>query len=162
MPPTPIIAPADLPRDVVAGIDEIRRHNPQRHEMEQLTAVTLLDEEHTRAVGYKDMAENEFWVRGHIPGFPILPGVLMCEAAAQLCSFYCMHFGLLKADFIGFGGIDDVRFRGTVRPGQRLWIVAQALKISHRRVICEAQEFVEDSMVFNGQIIGVPIKTNEA
>ena len=44
----------------------------------------------------------------------ILPGVLMCEAGAQLCSYYVMSLKLLECDFMAFGGMENVRFRGTV------------------------------------------------
>ena len=61
-----------------------------------------------------------------MPDYPLLPGVLMCEAAAQLCRYYIMqHSGLLQGDFIGFGGLENVRFRGPVRPGDRLVLVAK-------------------------------------
>ena len=157
MPPKPIIEPDEIPQEVIADIEELRRFNPQRFEMEQVTAVTLVDPERKLVAGYKDLAEDEFWVRGHMPGFPLLPGVLMCEAAAQLSSYYCCHCKLLKADFIGFGGMDNVRFRGSVRPGQRLWLVGRTQKHSSRRMTFEMQGFVDGVMVFNGDFIGVPI-----
>ena len=71
---------------VVADIEEIRRYNPQRYEMEQLTAICYEDREQTVCVGYKDLTEDEFWVRGHMPGMPLMPGVIMCEAAAQVAA----------------------------------------------------------------------------
>ena len=78
----------DLNR-VVADIEEIRRYNPQRFEMEQLTAICYEDPaaEHLRRL-QGSWADNEFWVRGHMPGMPLMPGVIMCEAAAQLASYY--------------------------------------------------------------------------
>ena len=66
-------------------------------------------------------------MRGHMPDYPLLPGVLMCEAAAQLCSYYVVTQGLLQGDFIGFGGMENVRFRGTVRPGDRLVLVGKGI-----------------------------------
>ena len=96
MPPPPILTPDEIDLDhVVAGREEIHRHNPQRFEMEQLTAIVRLDTERHLIVGYKDVAADEFWVRGHIPGFPLMPGVLLCEAAAQLCSYYCREVRLV-------------------------------------------------------------------
>jgi 3-hydroxyacyl-[acyl-carrier-protein] dehydratase len=72
---------------VVADLAEIRRFNPQRFEMEQLTAIIFDDFDRKICAGYKDITENEFWVRGHMPGMPLMPGVLICEAAAQMCAF---------------------------------------------------------------------------
>ena len=70
--------------NVVADLDAIRKVNPQRFEMEQLDAIVMVDFAQKLIVGYKDVRFDEFWVRGHMPGYPLMPGVLMCEAAAQL------------------------------------------------------------------------------
>jgi 3-hydroxyacyl-[acyl-carrier-protein] dehydratase len=72
---------------VIADIEEIRRWNMQRFEMEQLTAIVHEDAARGLCVGYKDLTRDEFWVRGHFPIVPLMPGVLMCEAAAQLSSY---------------------------------------------------------------------------
>ena len=73
---------------MLADREAIRQVNPQRFEMEQLTAIVYVDPVNHVIVGYKDVRHDEFWVRGHMPDYPLLPGVLMCEAAAQLCSYY--------------------------------------------------------------------------
>ncbi len=89
MPPEVNFDPARLDlNNVVADHDAILRINPQRFEMEQLTAIVLVDTAQHLIAGYKDVDADEFWVRGHMPGYPLMPGVLMCEAAAQLCSYY--------------------------------------------------------------------------
>ena len=143
---------------VVADQDAIRRVIPQRFEMEQLTAIVHVNADQQLIIGYKDVRPDEFWVRGHLPNYPILPGVLMCEAAAQLCSFYVVTQGLLQGDFIGFGGLEDVRFRGLVRPGDRLVLVGKAKRIHRRQTIFNVQGFVGATMVFEADVIGVPMK----
>ena len=55
-----------------------------------LDGIVLIDPGRHLIVGYKDVRPDEFWVRGHMPGFPLLPGVLMCEAAAQLSCYYAV------------------------------------------------------------------------
>jgi 3-hydroxyacyl-[acyl-carrier-protein] dehydratase len=158
MPPELHLDPARLDFNrVAADREEIRRVLPQRHEMEQLTAILHTDREQHLVVGYKDVVADEFWVRGHMPGYPLLPGVLMCEAAAQLCSYYVITFGLLQGDFIGFGGMENVRFRGVVRPGDRLVLVGKGVRLHRRQTIFNVQGFVGSSMVFHADIIGVPL-----
>src|SRR5205809_3183363 len=134
MPPPMILDPAGLDLNrVVADLDAIRRVNPQRFDMEQLTAIVHIDHEQELIAGYKDVRADEFWVRGHMPDYPLFPGVLMCEAAAQLCSYYIATNGLLQADFVGFGGMENVRFRGQVRPGDRLLLIGKATKLNRRQ-----------------------------
>src|SRR5262249_2115821 len=133
MPPEIHFSPSQVDfSTVVADQEEIRRVNPQRFEMEQLTAIVHIDRDANGVAGYKDVTPDEFWCRGQMPGYPLMPGVLMCEAAAQLCSYYVITFGLLESDFTGFGGMEEVRFRGVVKPGDRLVLVAVAKKL-HRR-----------------------------
>jgi 3-hydroxyacyl-[acyl-carrier-protein] dehydratase len=162
MPPELHLDPSqlDLSR-VVADQDAIRRINPQRFEMEQLTAIVLLDPERHLVAGYKDIQPDEFWVRGHMPDYPLLPGVLMCEAAAQLCSYYITTQGLIQGDFIGFGGLEKVRFRCPVRPGDRLILIGKGVRFHRRQTIFNVQGFVGDTMVFHADILGVPLRKGE-
>ncbi len=150
--------PASLDlQKVLVDQDGIRKINPQRFEMEQLTAIVHIDPTLHIIAGYKDIRADEFWVRGHLPGYPLFPGALICEAAAQLCSYFIATQGGAQGDFIGFGGLENVRFRGQVRPGDRLLIVAKATKLHRRQTIFSVQGFVGSKLVFNGDVIGVPL-----
>jgi len=142
----------------LATLEDIRRINPQRFEMEQLTAIVFDDVEKGICIGYKDVTHDEFWVRGHMPGMPLMPGVVMCEAAAQLCSYHAQKHNLLNAEMIGFGGMDNVRFRGTVVPGDRLVVAAQKLQLRVGAMInCRFQCYVREQVVCEGGIRGIPI-----
>ena len=154
-----ILAPSEYDLDhIVADIEAIREINPQRYEMEQLTAVVIDDVERGLCVGYKDVTDDEFWLRGHMPGMPLMPGVMMCEAAAQLCSYHVQKHNLIGAEMLGFGGLDDVRFRGTVVPGDRLVIVCEKLQVRRKAMIrCRFQCFIRESLVCEGKIRGIPI-----
>jgi 3-hydroxyacyl-[acyl-carrier-protein] dehydratase len=145
---------------VVADTEEIRRYNPQRFEMEQLTAICFEDQKRNVCVGYKDLGPNEFWVRGHMPGLPLMPGVIMCEAAAQLASYYSHRFNLMEG-VVGFGGLEDVRFRGMVRPGDRFVIVSRLLKLRRSIMTCEFQCFVNQNLVCEGILKGVALPMNQ-
>ena len=144
--------------NVIADIEEIRRLNPQRFELEQLTAIVYENREEKTFVGYKDITDDEFWVRGHMPGMPLMPGVVMLEAAAQLCSFFTQRHNLLECDIVGLGGLDNVRFRGTVRPGQRLILLGKLTKVRARRMlVSQFQGIVDDMIVVEGVIKGIPL-----
>ncbi len=141
---------------VVDDIEGIRAINPHRHEMEQLDGICRFDPENKIIIGYKDVGNDEFWIRGHIPGRPLLPGVLMLEAAAQLCTYY--YKKTLQDDrFLGFGGIDNVKFRGKVLPGDRLILIAKNTELRPRRAIFDAQGVTNNKLVFEGVIIGMVV-----
>ncbi len=143
---------------VYADIEDIRKYNPQRHEMEQLSAIIMVDEPNNICLGYKDIAEDEFWVRGHMPGMPLMPGVVMCESAAQISSYYTQRFDLLGADMVGFGGLDEVRFRDMVKPGDRFYVCCRLSKVRRNRmIVADFQGFVENRLVVGGQIKGIPL-----
>jgi 3-hydroxyacyl-[acyl-carrier-protein] dehydratase len=129
--------------------------------MQQLTAIVYCDNVQHIVAGYKDVGSDEFWVRGHMPGYPLLPGVLMCEAAAQLCGYYIVTHGLMQGDFIAFGGMEDVRFRSPVRPGDRLVLIGKATKLNRRQSIFNVQGFVGSAMAFHADILGVPLVRKE-
>lgn len=151
------IAQIDLSR-VIADIDQIRRYNPQRYEMEQLTAVVFEDFERKVCVGYKDVTDHEFWVRGHMPGMPLMPGVVMLECAAQLCGYFTQKYDLLGVPMVGFGGLDEVRFRDVVVPGDRLIIACQLTKLRrHRIIVSRFEGYVGQRLVVEGELKGVPI-----
>jgi 3-hydroxyacyl-[acyl-carrier-protein] dehydratase len=157
MPPKPFIDldTLDLTK-VIIGPDEIRRYNAQRYEMEHLNGIVHFDEDEGIIVGFKNVGDDEFWVRGHIPGRPLLPGVIICEAAAQLCSYYYKVVTRTER-FLGFGGLRDVKFRRSVVPGDRLILVAKKTELRPRRATFDCQGFVEDKMVYEGTVVGVPM-----
>ena len=158
MPRPPIVDPATIDTSTTQyGIETIRKFNRQRYEMEQLTAIVSVDLEKRLIIAYKDISKDEFWTRGHIPGRPLMPGVVMCEAVAQAASFLIAQCVKDLKDFVGFGGLDGVRFRGEVKPGDRFVIVGQIESLRRAYAVMNAQAFVGTRMVFEGTIIGVPM-----
>lgn len=139
------------------GPEEIREVNPHRHEMQQLDGVIHLDIETGRAVGLKEVREDEFWVRGHFPERPVLPGALIVEAMAQLCYFFYKMRYVDDPRIFGFGGLDSVRFRGAVSPGDRVLLLIESEELRRRRARFRTQALVGEKIVFEGVIIGMPI-----
>ena len=153
----PILDPATLDSSNVAFSKvEILKLNKQRDEFEQLDKLISLDVEEGLAVGFKHQSPEEFWTRGHIPGRPIMPGVLMIEMAAQISSvIFHLKFDPEGKKFFGFGGVDKVKFRGTVEPGADFLMVVRAKALRSRMAVFEAQGFVEGKMVFEGEVTGI-------
>ena len=135
--------------------EQIYERLPQRFEFSQLDAIVHLDPEATVIAGYRDIREDEWWCRGHLPQKAIFPGVLMLETAAQLAGFY-REVELPSEEFLGFGGVDDAKFRIAVMPPARVILVGRALDNRKRRFICEIQAFVDGTMAFEGTITGMP------
>ncbi len=151
------LAGIDL-QQTVSDLEVIRRYNSQRYEMEQLTAIVYENPEFHRCIGYKQTSDQDFWVRGHMPGMPLMPGVVMCEAAAQLASYYTQKYDLLGSDMVGFGGLEEVRFRDPVFPGDRLYLATELVKVRRgRMIVCQFQGFVGDRIVVDGVIKGIPL-----
>jgi 3-hydroxyacyl-[acyl-carrier-protein] dehydratase len=158
MPPELLLDPARIDlTHVLADQEAIRRVNPQRYEMEQLTAIVQVNKAENLIIGYKDVRPDEFWVRGHMPDEPLMPGVVMCEAAAQLCAYFVCCHGAYGQQFIGLSGLENVRFRAPVRIGDRLVLVGKALKVHRRQMLFSVQGFVNGAMVFHADVIGVPL-----
>lgn len=145
----------DLTR-IIAGADEIEAVNPHRGNMRLLDAIIWKDEVSARALAVHHVRDDEFWVEGHIPGRPIFPGVLMIEAAAQLSSYLSLT-RLPDVKFMGFAGVDKVKFRGQVKPGDDFYILLEEIDFRPRRCICAVQGVVDGNLVFEGQITGMPI-----
>lgn len=155
MPPPVLIEPASIDcSKIVADRDAIMRANPQRFEFQLLDAIVQYAPE--LLIGYHDVKPDAWWCRAHIPGRPIFPGVLMIEAAAQLASF--AYRQLCPGDsFLGFAGVDRVKFRGAAQPPCRLILVGKPTSVKPRRMICDVQGFIDGVMVFESEITGMPI-----
>ena len=155
MPPPVILDPATFDfSKPVADREAVMRVNPHRHEFALLDAVTYIDRQRRVYAGYHDVREDAWWARGHVPGRPLFPGVLMIEVAAQLAS-YLTHELLGTEAFVGLVGLGEVKYRGTVEPPCRLVVVGQALDVRRRRVECATQGFVDGRMVFEARITGM-------
>jgi len=136
--------------------EAICKLNPQRFEMQQLDGVIWYDKEKFLILGYKDVTENEFWVRGHIPERPLMPAVIMIEAAAQLSSFFVKQVYEVKG-FIGFAGIDSTKFRSVVEPGHRLYLLGHITKFKRRKYTCSVQGVIEGTIVFESVVSGLNV-----
>lgn len=147
------------PNVTIATKQEIEEINPHRHELALLDGILFEDKESGRAVGYHDVRDDEFWVRGHFPERALMPGVVICECAAQLCAYFARRSGLLEDCLIALGGLDEIKFRGPVVPGKRL--ITMLEKTKGRRnvlIVGRFQCFVDEELVVEGIIKGVALR----
>ena len=104
---------------------------PHRAPFLFLTEVTSLDVG-VAASGYWQLTGEEDVFRGHFPGRPMLPGVLQCESIAQLGAYALLSDPVVAGRLALFGGIDRVRFRRQVLPGDRLDLRIDMGRVSGR------------------------------
>jgi 3-hydroxyacyl-[acyl-carrier-protein] dehydratase len=149
------LAELDLTRDVISD-KELRDMLPHAHEFRLIDGICHLDLETGIVVGYKKWDANPWWARGHIPGRPLMPGVLMCEGAAQVATVLMKKREGWGVDrFIGLGGLDGVRFRGTVVPPATVYFVSKIGNRSSRIAKYPAQCYCGGRMVMDMELLGV-------
>ena len=159
MPPPQLfdLSKIDLSAKPVFDIEAVLKVNPQQYEMQHLDGVLWYDKEQMLSLGYKDVTDKEFWIRGHIPGRPLMPGVIMIESAAQLLSFFVKQV-MGEQGFIGFTGIESAKFRSTVEPGQRLLLLGKITNFRKgRKYKAYVQGVVDGKMVFDTEISGMAV-----
>ena len=135
---------------------------PHRAPFLFVDCVTELDAGQS-ATGFHDVRDDAFWVQGHFPGRPVMPGVLIAEALAQVAALAAMTGdGELAGQAVFLVGYDKLRFRSPVRPGDRL--VLHASLERHRRgvVTFSARAEVEGRRVADGSLMAVLAPADEA
>lgn len=124
----------------VLDIQAIRRILPHRYPFLMVDRVIEIDGTR-RAVGVKNVTGNEEFFQGHYPGQPIMPGVLILEALAQMGGILLSQELKLKGKIAVLLSIDKVKFRRPVVPGDQLILEVEALRIKARtgHVQCRAR-----------------------
>ena len=149
------LASIDLER-VIFTRQEIYEKLPHRFEFMQLDGIVHVDEEGAVAVAYRDVRVDEWWVRGHVPGRPIFPGVLMLETAAHLAAFMMRYIAGYEG-FVAYGGVDRCKFRDAVVPPARVYMICCKAEDRPRRITADCQAVVDGRLVFEARITGLPM-----
>lgn len=136
----------------VLDINKIREIIPHRYPFLLIDRVIYL-EPGIKATGYKNITSNDSFFQGHFPGNPIMPGVLIIEALAQLGCIAMLVKEEYK-DMIGlFAGIDSARFKKQVIPGDKLDLFVELLKLKGFVGKFRGEAKVDDQIVAEAEIL---------
>ncbi|MFZ5652586.1 MAG: 3-hydroxyacyl-ACP dehydratase FabZ [Bacillota bacterium] len=109
-------------------INEIMKVIPHRYPFLLIDRIMELDPG-KKAVGIKNVTINEPYFQGHFPGYPVMPGVFIIEAMAQVGAVAVLSMPEMEGRLALFAGIDGARFRRQVTPGDQLTLEVEILKI---------------------------------
>ncbi len=133
--------------------EEIEAILPHRAPFLMLDRIVELDPGR-RGVGIKRVGADEFWVQGHFPGNPILPGVLVAEALAQMAAVIWLSANRERVGQpVYLVGMDKMRFRRIVKPGDELRLEVALTSERRKMLFFDAIATVDGHKVADGQFL---------
>ncbi|MDI6781745.1 MAG: 3-hydroxyacyl-ACP dehydratase FabZ [bacterium] len=106
-----------------------------------------------KIVGIKNVSINEPFFQGHFPGKPVMPGVLIIEAMAQTGGVLLLSEGGHEGKIFYFIGIDKVKFRKSVVPGDQLRFEIVPIRVRAKTGLLEGKAFVGDTLVAEAEMM---------
>lgn len=114
-----------------------------------------------KAIGIKNVTINEPFFQGHFPGNPIMPGVLIVEAMAQVGAVAILSLDEYKGKLAVFAGIDGLRFKRQVVPGDTLRMEVEMLAIKRGVGKAKASAYVDGELAASGELLFAIVKGKE-
>ncbi|PSB33494.1 3-hydroxyacyl-[acyl-carrier-protein] dehydratase FabZ [Chlorogloea sp. CCALA 695] len=143
----------NTPLKTVFNVEEIQKLLPHRYPFALVDRI-IEYVPGKRAVGIKNVTFNEPHFQGHFPGRPMMPGVLIVEAMAQVGGIVLTQLPEMEGGLFLFAGIDKVRFRRPVVPGDRLIMTVELLCVKRRRFgKMQARTVVDGQLVSEGELM---------
>ncbi|MFC1674818.1 UDP-3-O-acyl-N-acetylglucosamine deacetylase [Candidatus Omnitrophota bacterium] len=134
------------------GIEEIKKILPHRQPFLFVDRITTL-EEGKRAVGIKNVRADDYYFKGHFPGKPVMPGVLIIEAMAQVGGVMMLSPKESRGKIAYFMAANNIKFRRVVEPGSKLVLEVTAGKIKSRTGQVSARALVEGKVVAEAELM---------
>jgi beta-hydroxyacyl-ACP dehydratase FabZ len=141
--------------DILLDTLAIQRILPHRYPFLLVDRIIELTQG-VRIVGVKQVTVNEHFFQGHFPGAPVMPGVLIVEAMAQVGAVYALQqIEDRESKLVLFSGIDNARFRRPVVPGDTLTITVTPLRVGGRVQKMHGEAHVEGQLAAEADIMSV-------
>lgn len=144
------------------NIQEIQTYLPHRYPFLLVDRVTECDQESKLIKGYKNLSANEQFFQGHFPRHPIMPGVLIVEALAQLAGILAFRLKSQKpSDSFSYylAGLDKSRFKNPVYPGDRLNMTVTLKQERSLMAKFECEAFVDETQVCTTDLLLAGVKS---
>jgi len=138
--------------------ETLRKALPHINEFQLIDGICTVDVEREIVVGYKVWDEEPWWGLAHIPGRPMMPGVLMIEGCAQIAAILVENFGEFPDDkFMALVGVDNTRVRRMIQPPATVYFAGTLASHSSRIAKVKAQCIIDGEIAVETELRGVPV-----